>query len=375
MSHAKPLGGAGLRGQVAGRTALSTVGREGHGLTYRGYAIEALAEQASFEEVVWLLFEAELPNVEQLDELKLRLRLHRRLPEALKRGLEQIPAQTPPMEAVRTGVSLYGNLVPESGFSTQREAAERLLGALPGIICYWYRYAHRGERIDTESAADGVAEHFLTLLHSTPPSEMHRRALDASLVLYAEHEFNASTFTARVVASTLADLYSCLTAAVGALRGPLHGGANEEAMALIERFDSVEAARIGVAGMLERREKVMGFGHAIYRDSDPRSAVIERWAERLATDPDSHRLLEVSRAIAALMDERKGLFPNADFYHASAYHSLGIPTGLFTPIFVIARAAGWSAHVFEQRADNRIIRPSADYVGSEPREFVPLAQR
>ncbi|PVZ20061.1 MULTISPECIES: 2-methylcitrate synthase [unclassified Pseudomonas] len=375
MADAKTLSGAGLRGQVAGQTALSTVGLAGAGLTYRGYDVRALAADAVFEEVAYLLLYGELPSVAQLAEYQGKLKALRSVPQPLKEVLERIPANAHPMDVMRTGASFLGVLEPEGSFDRQQDVTDRLLALFPGIVCYWYRFAHHGVRIDTQSDEPGVAGHFLHLLHGKAPSELHRKVMDVSLILYAEHEFNASTFTARVCASTLSDLYSCITGAIGSLRGPLHGGANEAAMAMIERFATAEEATRGTLGMLERKEKIMGFGHAIYRDSDPRNEVIKGWAKTLADDVGDTRLYAVSEAIDKVMWEQKKLFPNADFYHASAYHFMGIPTELFTPIFVCSRLTGWAAHVFEQRANNRIIRPSAEYVGVAERPFRPIEQR
>lgn len=371
----KKLGGAGLRGQSAGETSLCTVGKTGTGLTYRGYDISELAEGATFEEVAWLIFNGELPTVGELDGYRAKLKGLRSLPPALLEVLERIPADAHPMDVMRTGCSMLGNLEPEGGFENQREVADRLLGALPSVVNYWYRYSHDGVRIDLDTDADSIAGHFLETLLGEPPGELFRRVMDVSLILYAEHEFNASTFTARVCASTLSDMHSCITGAIGSLRGPLHGGANEAAMALIERFETTEAAADAVRGMLEAREVIMGFGHAIYRTSDPRNTIIKAWAERLAREVGDERFYPVSCAIEKVMWDEKALFANADFFHASAYHFMGIPTKLFTPIFVCSRVSGWSAHVMEQRSNNRIIRPSADYVGPAPRSFVPMAER
>lgn len=371
----KALGGAGLRGQTAGETALCTVGKTGTGLTYRGYDISDLAGNTSFEEVAHLILHGELPNAGDLAGFASRLRAKRGLPAPLREVLERIPASAHPMDVMRTGASMLGNLEPEGDFSNQVKVAERLVAALPSIILYWYRFSHDGVRIETNSSALTIAEHFLTMLHDLPVSKLRTSALDTSLILYAEHEFNASTFTARVCASTLSDMHSCITGAIGSLRGPLHGGANEAAMELIEQFSSPEAAVEGVRGMLERKELIMGFGHAIYRTSDPRNTVIKAHALELATEAGDHRYYDISAAIEKLMWDEKELFANADFFHASAYHSMGIPTKLFTPIFVCSRVTGWAAHVMEQRAKNRIIRPSAAYVGPEPRRVVPILQR
>jgi len=280
------------------------------------------------------------------------------------------------MDVMRTGCSMLGTLEPERSFEQQRDVADRLLAAFPSILMYWYHYASSGKRIDTDTDDESIGGHFLHLLHGEAPSDLHREAMDTSLILYAEHEFNASTFTARVCAATLSDFYSCITGAIGTLRGPLHGGANEAAMELIERFSSAEDAVTGLKGMLERKEKIMGFGHAIYKTHDPRNEVIKSWAQRLSEatgDPD--KLFAISEAVEKTMWDEKKLFPNLDFYSASAYHFMGIPTPLFTPIFVMSRVTGWAAHVMEQRANNRLIRPSADYVGPEKQDWVPIEQR
>ncbi|MBM7072356.1 2-methylcitrate synthase [Shewanella sp. 202IG2-18] len=371
----KKLSGAGLRGQSAGETALSTVGKSGSGLTYRGYDLKDLADNATFEEVAHLILKGELPNQAELDAYKAKLKSMRGLPQALKEVLERIPASAHPMDVMRTGCSMLGNLETEASFEQQGEATDRLLAAFPSIICYWYRFTHDNVRIETETDDEQIGAHFLHLLHGKKPSELHAKVMDSSLILYAEHEFNASTFTARVCASTLSDMHSCITGAIGSLRGPLHGGANEAAMELIEGLKDEQHARDTLAGMLERKDKIMGFGHAIYRESDPRNAIIKSWSEQLGKDFGDDRLYRVSAACEAFMWEQKKLFCNADFFHASAYHFMGIPTKLFTPIFVCSRLTGWAAHVMEQRSNNRIIRPSADYVGEEPRAVTPIAQR
>ena len=375
MAEAKVLSGAGLRGQVAGQTALSTVGKEGAGLTYRGYDVRELAEHCCFEEVAYLLFHGELPNAEQLEAYKARLKQWRDIPCVLKEVLERAPSNAHPMDVIRTACSVLGMLEPEHDFSQQQDKADRLLAMGPAVMAYWYRFSHGGVRINCHSDEDTLGGHFLALLHGRKPSELETRVMNVSLILYAEHEFNASTFTARVCASTLSDIYSCVTGAIGSLRGPLHGGANEAAMELIQRFNSPEEAREGLLGMLERKEKIMGFGHAIYKDSDPRNEVIKEWAKKLADTVGDTKLYPISEVIDQTMWEQKRLFPNADFYHASAYHFMGIPTPLFTPIFVCSRMVGWCCHVFEQRSNNRIIRPSAEYIGPEQRKVVPIEQR
>jgi len=375
MAEAKVLTGAGLRGQIAGQTALCTVGKTGAGLTYRGYDVRDLAAECDFEEVAYLLFYGELPTGEQLAAYKNRLKTLRDLPQTLREVLERIPASAHPMDVMRTGTSMLGNLEPEVSFEQQRDVAERLMAAFPAIMCYWYRYSHEGVRINCTSDEDTLGGHFLALLHGKKPSDLHVKVMNVSLILYAEHEFNASTFTARVCASTLSDLYSCITGAIGSLRGPLHGGANEAAMDMIEQWKSPEEARENILGMLERKDKIMGFGHAIYSVSDPRNEVIKVWAKQLADEVGDTVLYPVSVAVDETMWEQKKLFPNADFYHASAYHFMGIPTKLFTPIFVCSRVTGWASHVFEQRGNNRIIRPSADYIGPDQRKVVPITER
>ncbi|MFO7527985.1 2-methylcitrate synthase [Marinobacter sp.] len=376
MAEAKKQGGAGLRGQVAGETALCTVGKTGTGLTYRGYDITDLANNAQFEEVAYLLLRGKLPNQQELDAYKKKLVSLRVLPEALKTVLEQIPKNAHPMDVMRTGCSMLGNLETEEDFSEQDDKIDRMLAVFPAIITYWYRFAHEGVRIETANTeSDSIGGVFLELLHGKKPSELHERVMNVSLILYAEHEFNASTFTARVCASTLSDIHSCVTGAIGSLRGPLHGGANEAAMALIQKFQTPEEAEEGLMGMLERKEKIMGFGHAVYTESDPRNAIIKKWSEKLAEEVGDTVLYPVSVRCEEVMWREKKLFCNADFFHASAYHFMGIPTELFTPIFVMSRVSGWTAHVKEQRANNRIIRPSADYTGPEHAEWLPIEER
>ena len=371
----KKLGGAGLRGQSAGATALCTVGKTGTGLTYRGYDISDLAAGATFEEVAHLIFHGELPNAEALAAYRTKLQGLRGLPDALRAVLERIPASAHPMDVMRTGCSMLGNLEPEGDFEHQQDVADRLLGALPSIVNYWYRFSHDGVRADTETGEQSLAGHFLAMLKGESPRELFERVMDVSLILYAEHEFNASTFTARVCASTLSDMHSCITGAIGSLRGPLHGGANEAAMALIEQFETPQEAAEAVRGMLAQKEVIMGFGHAIYRKSDPRNTIIKGWAEKLAAEAGDDALYAIACAVEQTMWDEKELFANADFFHAPAYHCMGIPTKLFTPIFVCSRLSGWAAHVMEQRSNNRIIRPSADYIGPEPRQFTALTDR
>ena len=366
----------GLEGVVAGRTAISTVGKEGLGLTYRGYSINDLAEQATFEEVAYLLIHGELPSGEELGRYRKRLAGLRSIPEELRKVLEQLPAKAHPMDVLRTGCSALGTLEPETEQHDPHQVADRLLAAFPAMLLYWYHFQRDGRRIETGSDEESQAGHFLRLLHGQKPDELRRRAVDVSLILYAEHEFNASTFSARVTASTLADFYAAITSAIGTLRGPLHGGANEEAMRLISRFATPEEAESAVRAMLAAGEKIMGFGHRVYKKlADPRSAVIQEWARRLSEAAGDMRLYRVSERIEQLVREEKGLYPNLDFYSASAYHLCGIPTPMFTPVFVFARIAGWSAHVIEQRSANRIFRPIAEYTGPAPRPYPPLEAR
>lgn len=372
---AKVLSGAGLRGQVAGKTALSTVGKSGSGLTYRGYDVKDLADKCEFEEVAYLILKGNLPTQSELSGYKAKLKTLRALPDALKDVLERIPADAHPMDVLRTGCSMLGNLEGEHEFGQQQEVTDRMLAVFPSIICYWYRFSHDGVRIDTTTNDDSIGGHFLHMLTGEPPKPLHEKVMHVSLILYAEHEFNASTFTARVCASTLSDMHSCVTGAIGSLRGPLHGGANEAAMAMIERFTSADHAEQEMMGMLERKEKIMGFGHAVYSDSDPRNEIIKKWSEQLAKDVGDNVLYPVSVRCEEVMWREKKLFCNADFFHASAYNFMSIPTKLFTPIFVMSRLTGWAAHVMEQRQDNRIIRPSADYTGEELRPVPDIENR
>jgi 2-methylcitrate synthase len=365
----------GLAGVVAGKTAICTVGKQGLGLTYRGYSIADLAEHASFEEVAYLLLYGQLPKAAELDAFVRRLISLREVPTALCQTLEAIPPTAHPMDVMRSACSMLGCLEPEKSFDEQQHIAERLLAVFPSALLYWHHFAQSGQRIATTTREKSIAGHFLQLLDGKAPSRTHERALDVGLILYAEHEFNASTFAARVAASTLSDFYSAITAGICTLRGPLHGGANEAAMELIERFQTPEQAQAGILEALARKEKIMGFGHRVYTVSDPRSDVIKAWAKRLADEAGDKRLYPISERIEKVMWDQKKLFPNLDFYSASAFRLLGIPTPLFTPIFVMSRTAGWAAHIFEQRADNRLIRPTAEYDGPEPRAFVRIADR
>jgi 2-methylcitrate synthase len=373
MTAAKKTGG--LAGVTAGQTSLCTVGQEGAGLTYRGYDIYDLSDNASFEEVAFLLMAGHLPDRGELDGYITKLKSLRGLPDPVIQVLEIIPADTHPMDVLRSGVSILGNVEPEGDFANQQAVADRLVACLPSMLLYWHRYHADGKRIEVETDDDSVSGHFLHMLHDRPPSELHRKSLDTTLILYAEHEFNASTFAARVITGTLSDFHSAVTGAIGALRGPLHGGANEAAMELIEKFSSPEEATEGVLGMLERKEKIMGFGHRVYTTSDPRNAVNKKMAGVLADEAGDTRLYPVSEAIEKVMWDEKKIFANADFFAATVYHFMGIPTYLFTPIFVCSRISGWSAHIMEQRADNRLIRPAADYIGPGLQEYVPIDAR
>ncbi|MEM8733331.1 MAG: 2-methylcitrate synthase [Planctomycetota bacterium] len=365
----------GLAGVKAGTTELCTVGQAGVGLTYRGYGIDELCEHSSFEEVAYLLLYGDLPTEEQLADYCQKLQSMRALPDALKEVLERIPADAHPMDVMRTGCSFLGTVEPEDDIGrNQHDVADRLIATFPGMLVYWYKFHQSGTRIDVVSDAHSTAGHFLTLLHGEHPSEMHQRALDVSLILYAEHEFNASTFAARITSSTLSDFYSAITSAIGTLRGPLHGGANEAAMELIDQYEDADQAEAGILDALSRKAKIMGFGHRVYKVSDPRSDIVQQWSKKLSEQTDG-RLYAVSERIESVMRREKKLFPNLDFYAASMYHFLGIPTPMFTPIFVVSRTSGWAAHVIEQRSNNRLIRPSSEYTGPDQRSYVPMGER
>jgi 2-methylcitrate synthase len=377
-----PQSGSGLRGIAVAQTTISTVGKQGKGLTYRGYQIGELAEHCIFEEVAYLLLYGKLPTETELTAYKIRLQRMRTLPEPLKEVLERIPATAHPMDVMRTGCSMLGVLEPEKDFSQQYDIADRLLSVLPAILCYWYRYTLDGTRISTNTDMEDIAGHFLHMLHTPNEEKLHnifQQCMNASLILYAEHELNASTFASRVCTATLSDFYSGITAGIGTLRGNLHGGANEAAMELIEkleRYKTLEEAKHAVLDMLAHKHKIMGFGHAVYTTSDPRNPVIKSWSKRLSEFAgDARHYYEISEMVESVMWNEKKLFPNLDFYSASAYHFMGIPTALFTPIFVMSRVSGWAAHIMEQRAHNKLIRPSAEYIGEESRPFVVMAQR
>ncbi|MFA6302759.1 MAG: 2-methylcitrate synthase [Legionella sp.] len=365
----------GLAGVVAGQSAIATVGQSGVGLNYRGYTIEDLAAHASFEEVAYLLIYGLLPTQKQLDEYCTKLIKLRTIPEALKTLLKMIPKNANPMDVMRTACSYLGTIEPENNFAEEYDIADRLLALFPGIICYWYVYHFKNKEISGLSDEKTTGGHFLELLHGSKPSSLECDMMNVSLILYAEHEFNASTFAARVTAATLSDFYSAITSAIGALRGPLHGGANEAAMELLERFTSPDDAEVKLKQLLAEKALIMGFGHRVYTTCDPRSDIIKHCSYKLAKANNDMLLYEISERVEKVMWEEKKLFPNLDFYSASAYHYCKIPTALFTPVFVISRITGWAAHVIEQRSNNKLIRPLSEYVGPATRPLPAIATR